>query len=79
MNNLGLMALMGAQQLNQAPQGLGMFGGRLGGQMSAQDPLTLYLLRKHEEAAKKQRQAYIQDLLLRLPNAPQAPRMFQGM
>ena len=76
MNDLDVMTMQSLQRLNQ---GLGMFGGRLGGQMSAQDPLTLYLLRKHEEALQKQRQAYIQDLLLRLPNAPQAPRMFQGM
>lgn len=31
---------------------LGMFGGRLGGQMSPTDPLTLYLLRKHMEAQR---------------------------
>lgn len=29
---------------------LGMFGGRLGGQMSNIDPLTLYLLQLHEQA-----------------------------
>jgi hypothetical protein len=29
---------------------LGMFGGRLGGQMSNVDPLTLYLLQLHEQA-----------------------------
>jgi hypothetical protein len=80
MNNLGLMGMLGGYYGDSyQPPGIGMFGGALGGQMSATDPLTLYLTRKHQEAAEKQRQQYIRDLLMRLPQATQAPKMFNPM
>ena len=80
MNNLGLMQLLGGYYGDSyQPPAIGMFGGALGGQMGPSDPLTLYLMRKQQEAAERHRQQYIRDLLMRLPQAPQAPKMFNPM
>jgi hypothetical protein len=51
---------------DKTPQ-LGMFGGRLGGRMSATDELTLFLLRLHQDAVQRHEdKEYMRDLLLRL-------------
>lgn len=51
----------------EAPR-LGMFGGRLGGRMSAKDELTLFLLKLHQDAIRKQQeQEYMRNLLLQRP------------
>ena len=50
---------------------LGMFGGRLGGQMSNVDPLTLYLLQLHEQAQYNYGREFDPALLNELPMAPE--------
>lgn len=50
---------------------LGMFGGRLGGQMSNVDPLTLYLLQLHEQAQYNYGREFDPALLNEMPMVPE--------